>query len=62
MMLLMSPQCGSVAPVWVLVAAFYGLLVLGLFCFAAILCMNIGILFMNEFQFMWKHRGLVVKV
>ena len=37
---------GFSRPVWVLVAASYGLLVLGLFYFIASLCMN-----MNEFQF-----------
>ena len=48
-----------VAPMWVLVTVFYGFLVLGLFCFAANLCMNTGNLIMNEFQFgkEKKHTG-----
>jgi len=45
-----------VTPVWVLVAAFYGLLVLGLFRLVANFCMNIDILCINEFQFGKKKK------
>ncbi|KAF8068473.1 hypothetical protein N665_1149s0010 [Sinapis alba] len=46
----------SVTPVWVLVAASCGLLVLGLFRCAVSLCMNICISIMNEFQFGKKKK------
>ena len=46
-----------VTPVWVLVAAFYGLLVLGLFRLVANFCMNIDILCINEFQFGKKKKS-----
>ena len=42
---------------WVSVAVSCGLLVLGLFRYAASFCMNIGIFLTNEFQFEKKKGG-----
>ena len=47
-----SPRCGFKSLlVWVLFAASYGLLGLGLFVFAASFCKDIDISIMNVFQF-----------
>ncbi|CAN7121573.1 unnamed protein product, partial [Brassica rapa subsp. narinosa] len=46
----------QVARVWVLVAAFYGLLVMGIFRFGVNFCMNFGISIMNEFQLDGKKK------
>ena len=47
---------------WVLVAASYGFLVLGLFRLVANFCMNIDILCINEFQFGKKKRDMKIFV
>lgn len=47
---------------WVLVAAFYEILVLGLFRLVANFCMNIDILCINEFQFRKKKRDMKIFV
>lgn len=50
----------QVARVWVLVAAFYGLLVMGIFRFGVNFCMNFGISIMNEFQLDGKKKKRVL--